>query len=171
MLEFIKIWLLCIGAAIAYGIVHDQFTARICVEYFTVYHPPVLQTTDPTLLALGWGVIATWWVGFLLGLPLALLSRVGKWPQQTAADLCKPLLMLTMTMATFALICGFLGYRNAVAHHQSDFECRLLTDKCAHLASYAIGELGGIVLCGMVLLKRWKAGKIAAKSISNLHFQ
>ncbi|MFI5379272.1 MAG: hypothetical protein ACHRHE_08245 [Tepidisphaerales bacterium] len=36
--------LLCILAAVCYGIVHDQVTARICVEYFTIGHPPVFLT-------------------------------------------------------------------------------------------------------------------------------
>lgn len=62
-MEFLKIVALCISASVLYGIVHDQITARICVEYFTVFHPPVFATTSPTLLGFGWGVIATWWAG------------------------------------------------------------------------------------------------------------
>jgi len=38
-MEFLKIWLLCIVAAVIYGILHDQATARVCVEYFSVAHP------------------------------------------------------------------------------------------------------------------------------------
>jgi len=71
-MEMVKIVLLCIVSAVVYGILHDQVTARACVEYFTIGHPPVFKTDSPTLLALGWGVIATWWVGLLLGIPAAL---------------------------------------------------------------------------------------------------
>jgi len=67
MVEHFKIILLCLAAALVYRILHDQITARVCVEYFTVFHPPIFATHSPTLLALGWGVIATWWVGLLLG--------------------------------------------------------------------------------------------------------
>lgn len=42
-------------AAGCYGIAHDQVTACVCVEYFTVGHPPVFSTDDPTLLGIGWG--------------------------------------------------------------------------------------------------------------------
>jgi hypothetical protein len=35
-IESLKIVVLCIVAAIAYGILHDQVTARVCVEYFTI---------------------------------------------------------------------------------------------------------------------------------------
>jgi hypothetical protein len=58
--ESLKIIVLCIVAAMVYGILHDQVTARVCVEYFTIGHPPIFHTDDPTLLAFGWGVIATW---------------------------------------------------------------------------------------------------------------
>jgi hypothetical protein len=78
MLESLKILILSIAAAILYGIIHDQFTARICIEYFTVFHPPVFRTQSPTLLALGWGVIATCWVGAFLGLLLILAARFGR---------------------------------------------------------------------------------------------
>ncbi len=38
---------------------HDHVTVRICVEYFTVFHPPVFATDSTTRLGLGWEVIAT----------------------------------------------------------------------------------------------------------------
>src|SRR4051812_1038027 len=90
---------LCVCLAVAYGIIHDQITARICVEYFTIGHPPVFNTSSPTLLGLGWGVIATWWVGLILGVPLALVSRLGPWPKKTVTSLIRPMLKLLMTMA------------------------------------------------------------------------
>jgi hypothetical protein len=53
MKEGLKIILASVAAAIIYGIVHDQITARICIEYFTVFHPPVFLTQSPTLLGFG----------------------------------------------------------------------------------------------------------------------
>lgn len=38
-IESLKIVLLCIVAAIVYGILHDQVTARVCAEYFAIGHP------------------------------------------------------------------------------------------------------------------------------------
>jgi len=35
-MQAIRIVLLSIASAVAYGIVHDQITARICIEYFTI---------------------------------------------------------------------------------------------------------------------------------------
>ena len=39
-----KITFICVMAAVVYGIVHDQFTPRICLEYFTIFHPPIFHT-------------------------------------------------------------------------------------------------------------------------------
>ena len=75
LFEAAKILLFCVAAAILYGIVQDLVTTRVCVEYFTIGHPLVFGTEDPTLL-LGWGVGASWWVGLLLGLPLIVTARV-----------------------------------------------------------------------------------------------
>src|SRR5438105_3328307 len=41
LMESAKILLLSVATAVAYGIVQDQVTARVCVEYFTIGHPPV----------------------------------------------------------------------------------------------------------------------------------
>ena len=43
-MKFWGIVLLCVASAAVYGIVHDQVTARICVEYFTIGHAPVFDT-------------------------------------------------------------------------------------------------------------------------------
>ena len=165
MLRFAGIVGMCILAAIAYGVVHDQITARVCVEYFTIGHPRVFATDDPTLLGLGWGVIATWWVGLMLGLPLALAARVGGWPKLGPGQLLKPLAVLLVSLGALALVAGLAGWiaaqqgwvwlvgplaeRVPQAKHVA-----FLADLWAHLASYLGGFLGGVVLCVWTLLRR-----------------
>ena len=39
--RLLRIVVLCILAMSAYGMIHDQFTARLCPEYFTVLHRPI----------------------------------------------------------------------------------------------------------------------------------
>src|SRR5215813_13827075 len=109
-MEFSRIVGLAILAGIVYGIAHDQVTARICVEYFTVFHPPVFSTQSPTLLAFGWGIIATWWVGAFLGVFLAISCRVGSSPKIDAVQLIRPIAYLLLAMASCALIAGIVGY-------------------------------------------------------------
>lgn len=173
MQEFAKIVLLSVGAAVAYGVVHDQITARICVEYFTVGHRPVFATTSPTLLGLGWGVIATWWVGLALGVPLALAARLGQEPKLSAAFFLRPLGRLLGVTALCAALAGVAGYwcaQTGVIYVPTWVEIRLpaerhapfLVDSCAHLASYAVGASGGLGLIGWTVGLRRKASRAAA---------
>src|SRR5688500_18597339 len=163
VVRFAAIVVLCIVAAVIYGVVHDQVTARICVEYFTIGHPPVFGTVDPTLLGLGWGVIATWWVGLILGVPLALSSRVGSWPRLGAAQLVRPLAVMLAVVGALALVAGVAGHVAATrrwvwlvepmaSRVPADRHVAFLTDLWAHSASYIGGFLGGIVLCLYVLV-------------------
>ena len=80
-MEALKIVLFATLAAVCYGILHDQVTAHLCVEYFTIAHPPVFPTESPFWLAIGWGIIATWWVGLPLGVLLAVAARFGAKPE------------------------------------------------------------------------------------------
>ena len=156
-MEPIRIVLLAVFAAISYGVAHDQVTARICVEYFTIGHPPLIPSTSPTLLALAWGVVATWWVGLPLGLLLAIAARSGARPRLTAVDLRRPIAILLAAMATSAVAAGILGgvlaTRGAVRLTApfdqlipSDRHVRFLIDLWAHSASYAVGTVGGLAL-------------------------
>jgi hypothetical protein len=165
-MEFAKIVLLSIAAAICYGIVHDQVTARICIEYFTIFHPPVFHTANPTLLALGWGVIATWWLGAILGVVLAISARAGNRKKVTARELMRPVMLLLAVMALSALLFGATGYVLARTDVISPILWPLprysyngfIADFWAHNASYAAATLGGIALCVMTYRKRCHAG-------------
>src|SRR5947209_4895113 len=108
-MQFIGIVGMCVLASISFGVVHDQVTARVCVEYFTIGHPPVFDTDDPTLLGLGWGVIATWWVGALLGVLLARAARSGKPPRRTIRSLVRPVVLLMLGTGVCALCAGLVG--------------------------------------------------------------
>ena len=110
-----KIILLCIGSAIVYGILHDQVTARVCVEYFTIGHTPIFPTESPTLLALQFGVFGTWRMGLILGILAALASRFGSRPTLDAARLLRPIACLLIVMAIASLLAGITGYQLAKA--------------------------------------------------------
>jgi O-antigen/teichoic acid export membrane protein len=179
VVESLKIVGLGMVAAIAYGIAHDNVTARVCVEYFTIGHEPIFGTDSPTLLALGWGVVATWWVGLGLGILLAFVCRIGRKPKLTAADLLKPLGVLLATMAVISLMAGFSGYRAAThrwfwlagplaervpaAKHNA-----FLADGCAHLAAYATSFLGGLVLSIWAMFRRRRLAKTKPSTVPEM---
>lgn len=175
-MEFIKIIMFCILAAICYGILHDQVTARVCVEYFTIGHPPVFHTDSPTLLGLGWGVIATWWVGLFLGIPLALVARCGGRTKLTAKQIAPSILKLLGVMAACALLMGIVGYMLATresiqmpqfiveyipAAHRNVF----MADWWAHSTSYLVGFIGGIVVIVLSGLRRRKESLSAGADV------
>lgn len=157
-MESLKIVLACIAAAVLYGVVHDQFTARICVEYFTVFHPPVFATQSPTFLGLGWGIIATWWVGASLGILLAVAARAGSRSKLPASVLLSPIAKLLFVMAACALLSGLTAFllarRGLIAPPEwvafslaPSAYPRFMADWWAHSASYAVGFFGGIAIC------------------------
>jgi hypothetical protein len=163
-MEALKIWLLCVGAAIGYGIVHDQVTVRICVEYFSVFHPTLLPLQSPTLLGLQWGIVATWWVGAALGILLAIAARAGGRAPLSARHLYRTISILLVCMAAGALIAGITGFllsRNGFISLDwlspalpPEKHARFLADLWAHSASYLIGILGGLIACIWTYLRR-----------------
>jgi hypothetical protein len=166
--QSLGIVLISIVAAMLYGIVHDQVTARVCVEYFTIGHPPVFETDDPTYLGAGWGIIATWWLGLLLGVPLAIAARAGSWPKRSASSLVRPVACLLVVVAVCALAAGITGWLLArsgtvflvgpIAQKlPPDRHVPFLADLWAHSASYLVGSVGGIVLMALVWRSRGRA--------------
>ena len=164
-MEFLKIMAFSVLAAIGYGILHDQVTAHICVEYFSVAHPPVFHTTSPFLLALGWGIVATWWVGLPLGLLAAGAARIGRRNRLCFAQVRPMILRLLIAMAACALVAGGLGAGLAVSGNRPLLDgwsqiippekwTAFSADQWAHLASYASGVTGGLAVTGCILWRR-----------------
>lgn len=162
-MESFKIILLSVAAAVTYGVLHDQVTARVCLEYFTVGHPRLFASEDPTLLALAWGTLATWWFGLFLGIPLALIARRGPPPKVAARTLIVPILVLMGIVAIAALIAGCAGYMCAdwrfapliepVLHVLPEEKRALyLADSFAHLTGYLVGFMGAT----MVWMWTWR---------------
>ncbi len=173
-MQFIMILFLCIDAAILYGILHDQITARICIEYFTIGHPPIFGTDNPTVLAIAWGIFATWWVGFLLGVPLAIVARVGSRPKRDVKTFIRPIAILLAVMAGCALVAGVIGRLLAGAgvvyligplatRVPVDKHVAFITDLWMHNASYLVGFIGGIV----VIAQTWRSRKRLAVGSPN----
>ncbi|MCO6044384.1 hypothetical protein NG895_10750 [Aeoliella sp. ICT_H6.2] len=169
MLQGIAIVVLSILAAVTYGVVHDQFTARICIEYFTIGHPPIftVPVTSPTIVGLAWGVLATWWVGAGLGVPLAIVARAGKRPTRDVGSLVRPMAILMLTIGALAALAGVAGYFVArsgavflpepmASRIPADKHVAFLTDWFIHMASYLFGAIGGLVLIVMTWRSRAK---------------
>jgi len=171
--EALKIVLLSLFAAIGYGIAQDQITARVCVEYFTLGHPDLFHTTSPTLLAFGWGVVATWWVGLPMGLLLAVAARTGPPPKRAVAELAGPLLRLLAGVGTCAAFAGLTGYLYARQGHTDLVErlfpavppearARFFADAAAHQTAYVVAFFGAGCLCVSTWVRR-RSGWVAPR--------
>jgi hypothetical protein len=175
VMQWLAIVVVSILACVAYGIAHDQITARICVEYFTVGHPQVVPSRDPTILAFVWGVVATWWVGAILGKLLATVARMGPRPKRSVTSLLRPMAVLFGCNTMFACLAGFAGYIAAsngwvwlvsrIAENvPPQKHIAFLIDLWAHDASYLGGSVGGIML--VVWAWRSRRGRITLTSRS-----
>jgi len=152
-------------AAVAFGLVHDQVTARVCIEYFTIGHDRIVPWTSTTAIGLFWGVAATWWAGAVAGIVVTLAAREGPWPKLTWRRLVRPAAWLAVIMGLSALLAGAAGYvlttRGLVAIVEGyedlippERHARFMADVLAHRASYAVGGLGGIVIAVRAWLER-----------------
>jgi hypothetical protein len=166
LIQSVRIIFLSIAAAIIYGILHDQITARVCVEYFTIGHPQlfIVPTDNPTLLGIGWGIVATWWVGLPLGIMLAIAAQAGSRTKCSARSLVLPIGKLLSVMAICALAAGIVGWFLARARLfvlveplaqrvPTEKHIAFLADLWAHNASYLVGIIGGVVL----VVRTWRS--------------
>jgi len=169
-MESLKIVGFCVAAAIIYGVLHDLVTANLCVEYFSVFHPPIFHTSSPWLLALGWGVIATWWMGLGLGALIAVFAQAGSLPKMPWRRLVWGVVAVLVASYIAALVSGVTAFHFIVdipdwAMNQRLYEAHLTPEKqraftadlYAHMASYYTSAICSIILCFWVLYKRLRA--------------
>ncbi|SDL25756.1 hypothetical protein SAMN05421823_10533 [Catalinimonas alkaloidigena] len=161
----VKIIFSTLISAITYGIIHDMITAHLCVEYFTIGHPRVIESESPVLLALLWGVIATWWVALPMGILIAGFSQFGKKPTLEFRDVIKLILKLLLIMFGIALIAGVVGYvlteldiiylvLRLAEQLDPSVHSKFLAVGWAHTSSYLSGIIGTIIVCTIISKKR-----------------
>lgn len=169
-----KIVLLSVALAVTYGILHDQITVRICREYFTIGHPLIFGDQPSTILAILWGVVATWWMGLFLGVLLAIAATAGPYKMPTLGALTIRMLKLLGVMAGSAIASGFVGFALASSGHTalnspwSDMpdsrQAGFIADGFAHTASYGVGFIGGLAIA----VQTWRLRRMEQKNKSSV---
>lgn len=154
---------------ILYGILNDQITIRICVEYFTVFHPRIVDSDNITVIATAWGLVATWWFGLSVGVILALISRFFT---AHKIDTIRHLLRLGGWLSLFvfclSLVAGLIGYIFAANHIipvsywfqgiPEAAQARFLAVLFWHNALYLGAGLSGVILA-VDILRRGNKGR------------
>jgi hypothetical protein len=154
-------------AGVSYGMLQDQVSARLCPEYFTLFHNPIQGLTNPTLLGLAWGFLATWWAGMLLGYIAGLFATLGSAPKLAPREIVVPLLILMGGIAATVAISGFSVWLNSENLRVSvdpevgrmlprQRHVSLLVVACYHLVAYASSFAGSLVLCVWIWRERKK---------------
>jgi hypothetical protein len=105
-------------------------------------------------------------VGLSLGLLLAAACRLGSRPKLELADIRRRVIMLMIGSAVAALIAGIAGavlVGGGVATVPGGWATAISPDKWvafsaaawAHMASYAAGALGGLIVIGLAIVQRF----------------
>ena len=179
-MEAAKIWLVAIIAVLAYGIAHDLVTTRVSLEYFTIAKSGLYSTQSPTLLALLWGVGATWYIGVFVGGMLAFAARFGPRPRLAVPDLIRPAAFLLAAVGLSALGAGLAGYlliRSGVVALTGDLaadispsaHARFYAVVLAHWADYIVGFIGATLLAAWVWITRARAATATVSTLPSSH--
>jgi hypothetical protein len=167
IVEIVKILITSILLAVGYGIIHDLITINISLEYFTIGHPIIIENNSPIIIALVWGIIATWWAGLIIGILIATTASAGNQPKLGLKDVLKPMLSLILAMSIFAALSGLLGF--ILADNGLIFLNKTLSQNIpeskhnqfliagwSHGTSYLTGFIGTLIICFKMWHKRKK---------------
>lgn len=153
---FLLVALAALSAAI-FGALHNQLSYSVGPDYFESVKFPqfgIPDTTSPRFGAAQVGILASWWMGALVGLPAFLygLFTVPKTRSYLAAGIGG--IGLVLVLATFGALAGLVGGIAAEATGVLDGFLTLpqgidradfLRAGFMHDASYVAGGLGAIL--------------------------
>jgi hypothetical protein len=160
--------LMSVVAGIVFGVLHDQLTARLCLEYFTIGHatPESVIRQGATVIATYWGLRAGGSAGLILGLGIALVCVAGARPAVTWRRLLVPMLLLLILCGLSSAVGGGMAYW-ATGQGQLRFATEMDLAPAAergfliclwmHTGAYAGAALGTLTLASWVWLQRLRA--------------
>ncbi len=157
--------------ASVFGIIHDQITYSIAPEYYTKFKfiqfglvEDSSTNVDNIPLLVGIvGVMATWWMGLLIGIIYAIILLFFPYSKTLYSIFIKTIAFSFITTITLSF-CGYLNWR----FHAQYFPCDWylpddLIDKASficvghiHNYSYIGGELGIAIGIAYLLFQKQK---------------
>ncbi len=150
-----KIVLGAILWSVGLGIAIDLVTANVAVDYFAKYHPHVVDSTSPWILALVWGVIASWWAGSIGGAILALINwrlrpplpanLVLRWVRNSCAIIWCVMMAI---VAGVYMLAGLIPIEQRRATYE--YDRRLMAVAIAHMGEYFFAFVAVIVIALMM---------------------
>jgi hypothetical protein len=143
---------------VGYAILQDQVSARLCPEYFTIFHQPIPGLTDPTLLGIAWGFLGSWWGGALMGYSAGLTATVGEKPPLPFRTIFRGMLLIMGAVAIMAILVGVSTARHvqllgvtideqAMLGVPIDNQRNAFIVANYHMVAYATAIVGSVILC------------------------
>jgi len=156
--RFMTIVLGAVGLACLLGICLDLVTANVAVEYFSVFHPRVVASEQPWLLAIIWGIGASWWFGAIAGVIVGAINHQRQMPLgpfrilRWVAIACVVLWLLMI-----GILVAVLTLANTIPQEMRrptfDYDRRLMAVAMAHQFEYLLGTIALFVIAIMT----WRA--------------
>lgn len=145
------------------GIAMDLVTANVAVKYFTVHHPRLVDSESPWVMAVVWGVAASWWAGAIAGIILALVNIRLRLPPKRVLRMvaisCTALwvLMMLVLFGVYALA-GLVPVESRTINYEADR--RLMAVAVAHMSEYLLAALATVVVAvRMVVVRRRESAR------------
>ena len=141
------------------GLAVDVVTANVAVEYFTVHHPHVVDSHSPWIMAVVWGIGASWWFGLIAGGLLWWMNM--RRPRPLSDKRILRMIVASLIAIWFvmmAIVAGVYGIAGRIPEKErkATFESdrRLMAVALSHSTEYVLGGIVTIVL--MVQIARAK---------------
>lgn len=136
--------LICICVASLYGIVHDQLTYSISPEYYTkfkfyqfgIVNDPNSFIANPRQLAILVGIMATWWIGMIIGLVIGLICLAVAPSQIIIKTALKAILLIILITFLTGLLGLAYGYIVMKDLPKENFENWYLPKNIGNLSSF-----------------------------------
>ena len=154
----------CIALSCALGIALDLVTANVAVEYFTVHHPHVVDTESPWILAVVWGIGASWWAGAIAGITLAWINhrRAEPLPPRQilrwVAIACVVLWLVMIAILIGVYTVASIAIPMEARRESFNFDRRIMSVAVAHQYEYLLAAIALLV----VATKTWRSVDVQA---------
>jgi hypothetical protein len=149
--EFLIFLVQVVAATCCLGLAIDLVTANVAVEYFTIHHPKVVDSESPWVMALIWGVGASWWFGLIAGCLVWFANTRRAMPltrkrifRMIVKALIVTWVLMMLILVSVYFFAGFIPESSRKPNFEHDR--RLMAVALAHLNEYAIGGIACLVL-------------------------
>ncbi len=149
-----QVWKIILGTSVlacVLGVCVDLVTANVAVDYFAVHHPPIVNSRNPWVLAVIWGIAASWWAGAISGFIIALVNHRRTVPLQTSRlfswTIIACALIWVIMIGIVVVIISLAGsIPEEIRRPTFEYDRRLVAVAMAHQYEYAFGAIATCVI-------------------------